>query len=115
MHLPAYSSRPYREQQPYQAEGNLPSRESACPNTDHPVGSFHYFWQLSGQRTSLALTQNLLPKPESPPRFPHTPLVLPVPEVSVPTHNPFPGFSAVKMSKCDYRMYNSIICFIFFN
>lgn len=35
---------------------------------------------------ALALTQNLFPKPESPPHFPHTPLVLPVSWVPVLIH-----------------------------
>lgn len=89
--------------------------ESASGSPDHSIGRFHYFWQLSWQRTPLALIQNLFPKPESPPHFPHTPLVLPVPWVPILIHYPFPGFSELERSKWDYHVYNSIIRFILFN
>lgn len=70
-----------RQEQPKQAGGSSHSGDQPVQTLTTPVGSFHYFWQLSGQRAPLALTQNLFPKPESPPCFPHTPLVLPVPGV----------------------------------
>lgn len=67
------------------------------------------------QSKLLALAPNLVPEPESPPHFPHTPLALPVPWIPVLIHYPFPGFSELKKSKCNYRVYDAIICFILFN
>lgn len=64
----------------------------------------------SQEQNRLFLAPTLLPKPESPPPFPHTPLVLPVPCIPVLTHYPFPGFSELT-GVCDYQMDNTIILF----